>query len=121
LFPTSVRFWFWVRCANDEKDPGLWCKTLQFMSCRQLALSPYAPLPEMAERVVQCQPRSNPENIRRLFKQLDSAMYGQETIDFEQWKKAFKKELRPGFGRRGCASEASKNEHKLPDLNPRAA
>ncbi len=117
--PTPLRFWFWVRCANDEKDPVLWCKTLQFMSCRQLALSPYAPLPEMAEKIIQCQPKSDPTTIRDLFKTLDGAMYGQQTIDFEQWKKAFKKQVRPGIRRR--VPQHTKAEHRLPELNPKAA
>jgi hypothetical protein len=123
MLPTSVRFWFWVRCANDERDPGLWCKTLQFLSCRQLALSPYAPLPAVAEKIIQFQSRSDPEQVRELFRELDGAIYGNATIDFEQWKRRFQKQVRPSlFARRWSRdAEAGTDPHKLPELNPKAA
>jgi hypothetical protein len=123
LLPTPVRFWFWVRCANDERDPGLWCKTLQFLSCRQLTLSPYAPLPQMAEKVIQFQPRANPEQVRQLFRRLDGAIYGGEPIDFEQWKQDFRKQVRPrmlGLAG-GSGTGRDHKERELPELNPKAA
>ncbi len=120
MLPTSVRFWFWVRCANDEKDPDLWCKTLQFLSYRQLKLSPHAPLPEVAERVIQCQSRSDPDKVRDLFKQLDSALYGHDSIDFEHWKKELKRQVRPGIGsfRARSCGKSKTEEKRLPALNP---
>jgi hypothetical protein len=123
MLPTPVRFWFWVRCANDEKDPVLWCKTLQFLSCRQLALSPYAPLPKMAERVIRFQRGSNPEKMRKLFKELDGAIYGNETIDFERWKQDFNKQVRPSLFGLTAANDpaARRRQNKLPELNPKAA
>jgi hypothetical protein len=124
MLPTSVRFWFWVRCANDEQDPGLWCKTLQFLSCRQLAMSPYAPLPAMAEKVIQFQPRSNPDKVRGLFRQLDGAIYGNRPLDFEGWKRDLKREVRPSLLRRMKAPRAGENtarQGELPSLNPKAA
>lgn len=123
VLPTSVRFWFWVRCANDEKDPALWCKTLQFMSCRELSLSPYSPLPEMAEKVIAFQPKADPVRIRELFKTLDGAIYGKETMDFEQWKQDFRSEVKPGLSdlRAANVPHKEKSERKLPDLNPKAA
>ncbi len=122
MLPTPVRFWFWVRCANDEKDPALWCKTLQFLSCRQLALSPYAPLPKMAERIIRFQRSSDPEKMRKLFKELDGAIYGKETIDFERWKQDFNKQVRPSlFGlTAGSDPAAPRRQNKLPELNPKA-
>ena len=122
LLPTSVRFWFWVRCANDEKEPALWCKTLQFLSCRELALSPYAPLPEMAEKIIQFQPGANPNQVRKLFRELDGAIYGNNGIDFEQWKQDFKRQVRPGLsGMLVGRAESRRSESKLPELNPKAA
>lgn len=123
MLPTPVRFWFWVRCANDEKDPALWCKTLQFLSCRHLALSPYAPLPKMAERVIRFQRGSDPEKMRKLFKELDGAIYGNEAIDFERWKQDFNKQVRPGLLGLTSAGDqaAARRRNKLPELNPKAA
>lgn len=122
MMPTSVRFWFWVRCANDENDPGLWCKTLQFLSCRQLALPPHAPLPDMAERIIECQPRANPDKVRELFKQLDGALYGHQEVDFERWKKELKRQVRPGISSlRACSETREGPDKRLPDLNPKAA
>jgi hypothetical protein len=122
VLPTSVRFWFWVRCANDEKEPALWCKTLQFLSCRELALSPYAPLPEMAEKIIKFQPGANPNRVRSLFKELDGAIYGNDSIDFEQWKQDFNKQVRPGlFSVLASRSKYRAGGSKLPELNPEAA
>jgi len=121
--PTPVRFWFWVRCANDEQDPVLWCKTLQFLSCRQLDLSPYAPLPKMAERVIRFQRGSDPQQMRKLFKELDGAIYGNENIDFERWKQDFSAQVRPTlFGLTATNDpDAPRRQNKLPELNPKAA
>ena len=124
LLPTSVRFWFWVRCANDETDPGLWCKTLQFLSCRQLSLSPYAPLPEVAEKIVRFQPKSDPETVRQLFRELEGAIYGNQPIDFEQWKQDFQQQVRPSIAglrdsKPPVAGDAA--NRALPELNPKAA
>jgi hypothetical protein len=122
LLPTPVRLWFWVRCADDEGDPGLWCKTLQFLSCRELAISPYAPLPEVAEKIIRFQPRSNPEQVRRLFRQLDGAIYGNEPIEFEQWKREFRQQVRPSLlGLRDAARGDGAGRAGLPELNPKAA
>ena len=119
LLPTSVRFWFWVRCANDEKDPALWCKTLKFLSWRQLALSPYAPLPEMAEKIIQFQPGANPNQVRKLFKALDGVIYGNDVIDFDQWKREFSMQVRPGLSVLFTGSKGRRRtESRLPELNP---
>jgi len=123
ILPTSVRFWFWVRCANDETDPGLWFKTLQFLSCRQLALSPHAPLPKMAERVIECQPSANSDKVRKLFEQLEGALYGHDSIDFEHWKKQLKRKVRPGIGwfRSKPCGKTGTEAMRLPALNPKTA
>jgi hypothetical protein len=122
LLPTSLRLWFWVRCANEERDPGLWCKTLLFLSCRQLALSPYAPLPEMAEKLIELQPGSDPQQVRQLFRQLDGAIYGNNRIDFEQWKGDLTRQVRPGIPYlRGRGRKSRNKAGRLPDLNPKAA
>lgn len=122
LLPTSVRFWFWVRCANDEKEPALWSKTLQFLSCRELALSPYAPLPELADKIIKFQPGANPNQVRKLLKELDGAIYGNNVIDFEQWKRDFKRQVRPGLSSvLAGRTSGGRPESKLPELNPTAA
>lgn len=122
MLPTPVRFWFWVRCANDEQDPALWCKTLLFLSCRQLGLSPYAPLPKMAERVIHFQRGSDPQTVRKLFKELDGAIYGDGTIDFERWKQDFNQQVRPSLLGLTFASDptAPRRQNRLPELNPKA-
>jgi len=122
LLPTSVRFWFWVRCANEERDPALWRKTLQFLSWRQLALSPYASLPEVAEKVLQFQPGAHPEQLRRLLRALDGAVYGKLPLDFEHWKQEFARQVRPGIlSLGGRALDSRRKRQRLPALNPKAA
>jgi len=120
--PTPVRFWYWVRCANDEKEPALWSKTLQFLSSHHLAISPYAPLPKFAERVIRFHRGSNPERMRQLFKELDGAIYGDESIDFERWKQEFSAQVRPNLFTFTAAADptAPSKEKGLPELNPRA-
>lgn len=118
--PTSIRFWFWVRCVESESDPEIWAKTLKFMSHRELALSPYATLPQMAERVVRYQPLADPERVRTLFRQLDGAMYGHQPLDFMAWKRDFRRQVRLGvrlWGRRRLVEPVSSGG--LPALNPR--
>lgn len=119
LLPTSVRFWFWVRCANIERDPALWRKTLQFLSWRQLALSPYASLPKVAEKVLQLQPRIDSEQLRQLLRVLDGAIYGKRPIDFEHWKQEFEYQVRPGIRSLGGRfTNARGGKPRLPPLNP---
>jgi hypothetical protein len=121
LLPTSVRFWFWVRCANLERDPALWRKTLQFLSCRQLELSPYASLPELAEKLIQFQPSAQPEEVRRLLRGLDGAIYGKLTLDFERWKQDFEQQVRPSLLSLGGQALTRRKRQRLPALNPKAA
>jgi len=122
LLPTSVRFWFWVRCANQERDPALWRKTLQFLSWRQLALSPYAPLPKVAEKVLQFQPRIHPEQLQRLLGALDGAIYGNLPLDFEGWKQEFERQVRPGILSLGRWAVGRRDKRqRLPALNPKTA
>ena len=120
--PTSVRFWFCVRCIDNEKDPEHWGQTLKFLACKHLDLSPYASLPRVAERIIEFQPKSDPARVRALVKKLEGAVYGHETLDFEDWKREFKRQVRPRLiPFRRHAGKRGKTDDRLPELNPRQA
>jgi len=119
--PTSLRFWFCVRCIDNEQDPGRWGQTLKFLACKHLDLSPHAPLPRVAERIIELQPKSDPARIRALIKGLESAIYGHETLDFESWKREFKRIVRPRLVIFRRHAQKSGNDDRLPELNPRQA
>jgi hypothetical protein len=95
--PLSIRFWLWVRSANVEHIPALWRKTLQFLSWRALARSPYITCQDMAELIIRFNPAIEPIKLKQLLKTLDSATYGEQSIDFEVWKRDFERQIRPGF------------------------
>jgi hypothetical protein len=109
-----------VRSLEQESDPEIWCKTLQFMSFRQLSLSPYSTLPQMAERVIRFQPKADPERVRALFRELDGAIYGHQALDFIRWKRDFLFQVRPGI-RTGRRPDEQQPSSRLPELNPRGA
>lgn len=119
MLPLSIRFWWWVCAANVERVPTLWRKTLQFLSWRTLARSPYITCPEMARIIVNFNAGIEPERLKNLLKTLDSATYGNQSIDFEIWKRDFERQIRPNLFS-FLYDVTKRNQHKshLLPLNP---
>lgn len=119
MLPLSIRFWWWVRSANVERIPTLWRKTLQFLSWRALARSPYITCQEMAKIIVSFNSGIKPDQLQNLLKTLDSATYGNQSIDFEMWKRDFERQIRPGLST-FLYDVTKRNQHKsyLLPLNP---
>lgn len=117
--PIAIRFWFWVRTANIEVNPISWRNRLQFLSWRAIAHSPYITSPDLAERIVRFQSSVNSDALKRLLKNLDAAIYGNQALDFERWKYEFVQQIRPNLLSllRGFLVLHSR-QPRLPTLNP---
>jgi len=121
ILPLSLRFWFCVRCVDQENSPDVWGHTLRFLANKHMQLPPRAPFANIAERIIEFQPHSNPEQVRRLIHQLDQSIYGHSDLDFQQWKRAFKQEIRPRLFRFRQRHTARQRKAALPALNPESA
>lgn len=122
MLPLSVRFWYCVRFVDEESDPEVWGYTLRFLANKHLDLPIRAPFSEIGKRILEFHPKADPERIRKLVHDLDQSIYGDNRLDFEQWKQDFKYEIRPSIrllsgvsGRRRKAQD-----QRLPMLNPKA-
>ena len=121
LLPRSVRLWYCVRYVNSEPDPRDWCQMLKFLANKHLGIPPQLPMPELGEHLIASHPKADARAMRLLMSELDGGIYGSETLDFETWKKAFRRQLRPRILPAGRGLPVLRRPaHKLPDLNPRA-
>ncbi len=118
--PRSLRFWYSMRSVARETDPEKWCQTLMRQAHIHLDMPPQSPLPLIVERIIESQPGSDPERIRNLMHTLDRAAYGSESLDFEDWKKGFKGQIRPRILPIRIYPK-SRPRRYLPELNPKAA
>jgi len=118
--PSSVRLWYCVRYVNSETNPRDWCQMFKFLAHKHMGISPQLALPAFGKQLIATHPKADAQAMTELMVELDSVMYGSETMDFEAWKHAFRQQLRPrllpaGFRRRLLHRPAN----KLPELNPR--
>jgi hypothetical protein len=117
--PRSARLWFCVRSADEEQDVNDWSQVLRFLINRRLGMPAQLPMAKLAEYIIEIHPGANPDKIRSLLSELEAALFaGHEMQDFESWKKAFKREVKP----RLFASLRRRQRHLrvsgLPGLNP---
>lgn len=114
--PAPMKLWLCSRCIQQESDPTEWCKMFKFLACKHLQVPHQTPLQDIGDRIVDVHRGTRPERVHTMLEELDGAMYGDKPLDFEVWKKAFRRELRPRlFGRR---KRTSLSERGLPALNP---
>jgi hypothetical protein len=118
--PLSVRFWFCVRFVDEENDPEVWGYTLRFLANKHLGLAPNVPFSVIGKQITEFHPKAKPEKIHALIHELEHAIYGHITIDFNQWKEAFKREIRPTLRFWPDKKRGINRSHKaqLPNLNP---
>ncbi len=118
--PRSVRLWYCVRYVNGETEPRDWCQMFKFLANKHIGISPQLPMPEFGERLIASHPKVDALAMRKLMSELDSAIYGSESLDFEAWKRELRQQLRPRIIPAGRGLRALRRAvHKLPDLNPR--
>lgn len=119
--PRSARLWFCVRSADSEPDPSDWAQVLRFLVNRRLDLPMHLPMNRLADRIIEIHPGANPDEVRRLLLRLETALFaGQELEDFDAWKKAFKRQIRPHlfYRRRRLQAARMRAASGLPRLNP---
>jgi hypothetical protein len=119
--PMPVRLWLCTRCLDGEDNPKEWCRKFKTLACRHLQISSQTPMQDIAERIIRVHPRPEPAHFRELAYTLDSAIYGDQPLDFESWKRAFGNEMRPKLFRQRRRDASGKDRGGLPELNPRAA
>jgi hypothetical protein len=120
LMPKTVRLWMCTRCVEHEDDPLDWCGEFRHRACQHLNISAHAPLPAIAERIIELNPRVDAVRVRELARSLDSAMYGGKPLNFVVWKREFQQHLRPHLFRRR-RTRRRREQHMLPALNPHSA
>lgn len=117
--PRPFRLWYCVRAADQEQDPDDWAQVLRFLLNRRLGISAQRPMAQLAEDIIALHRGANPEQVRQLMRELEAGLFSQngQVRDFRQWKKAFKRQIRPSplrllrFSRR-------RGLNRLPELNP---
>lgn len=114
--PHSFRLWFCVRLVENEEDPMDWSYMLRFLANKHLDIPVQQSLPMVGRQLAQIHRGTSEAAMVILMKELDSSLYGGTELDFEVWKKKFRRQLRPSLNfRKGLAS---KREPRLPPLNP---
>ena len=114
--PRSFRLWFCVKSVNEETDPEIWTYMLRFLANKHLGLSPQLPLATLGQQLTSIHEANN-RQMELLMQELDGAVYGNKPIQFEDWKKRFRQQLRPNpFRHRMLTRRVSPK--KLPPLNP---
>jgi hypothetical protein len=117
--PPSSRFLGCVRAANRENDPAAWAERFQESTCRRVHFETQTPLPGISGQILRLRPNADREQIERLMRQLDGALYGNQDIDFQRWKKQFRRQV--GRGRdlfSGGGPRLRFRRPLLPELNP---
>lgn len=120
MLPLSVRFWFCVRFVDEEDDPEVWGFTLRFLANKHMGLPLNAPFSVIGKHILDFHPKADPQKIRDLIHQLEESVYGHQPLDFEQWKTAFKHEIRPSLRLWPVAGRVARAQQsaRLPGLNP---
>lgn len=116
--PRPFRLWFCIRLVSGEKDPEVWAYMLRFLANKHLGISANSTLPELGDRLADIHPRSNREALSVLMHQLDRVLYQGDEIQFDQWKRAFRAQLKPAPFRRGRRPLQQRPARGLPPLNP---
>jgi hypothetical protein len=114
--PRSFRLWFCVKVVDGESDPEVWTYMLRFLANKHLGISPYLPLVALGEQLAAIHD-SDQRQMAQLMHELDASVYGGKPVEFDDWKKRFRQQLKP----RPLQANRLKRKHsvqKLPPLNP---
>ncbi|MBP8284418.1 MAG: BatD family protein [Chromatiaceae bacterium] len=123
LLPASSRFLFCLSAANREREPAVWARRFQSEACRHLPTAVQTPgagvLPGLAGQVLRLRPGADPDQVIRLLRQLDGALYGGQDIDFGRWKRDFARQVGRIQGLlRTRGGKPRLERPRLPALNP---
>ncbi|MCP4042309.1 MAG: protein BatD [Gammaproteobacteria bacterium] len=116
VLPKRAKAWWCSRCVDGETDPAGIYRVLRGFACANLSMSSNAPLLGIVERIIADHPTANAPPLRRLFHELDDAVYGRSELDLGQWKRAFRPQFRQAVI--SPPRESSIPRFGLPELNP---
>jgi hypothetical protein len=119
--PYSFRLWWCLRLVEHETEPEHWSYMLRFLANKHLGLPPQESLERLGAHIASFHPHADPDEMRRLMQELDGNLYSDGGIEFEQWKKAFRRQLRPSLLPKRRPRRRSARRHRLPALNPGTA
>jgi len=114
--PTPFKLWFCARCLDEECRPSDWCQMFKFLACKHLKISQQVTLSKIADEIIVAHPGVEAASVKQLMSDLVGAVYGGKPLDFEAWKRDFKRQLRPKWFRHKAAN--SEDSGGLPQLNP---
>ncbi len=120
--PVSWKLWYCLRAVEKEDDPGTWGPALQILAAKHLGVRPNSDLQALGQSIVACHPAANPAQVAKLMAELDTAVYGGQTLrSFADWKAEFKRQIKPRlFPIRFRSCRKPSDKHLLPTLNPTA-
>ena len=118
--PSSFRLWFCARVVDGESDPEVWSYMLKFLANKHLGIPPQLPLREMAERLSAKHPRADKLAMRALMQELEASLYGDGSVDFQDWKRRFRAQIKPTWLPffRSKTGPLRSSQPRLPQLNP---
>ncbi len=118
--PVSWKLWYCLRAVDKEDDPNTWGPALQILAAKHLGVRPNSDLQSLGQSIVACHPAANPQKVSQLMAELDTAVYGGQTLSsFAEWKAEFTRQIKPRLFPirfRNCRKPSDK--HLLPELNP---
>ena len=117
--PRSFRLWFCVKVVEGEEDPEVWSYMLKFLSNKHLRIPPQLPLKELGERLSGVHTGSDRMQMEALMGELEKRLYAGGQVDFTDWKRRFRAQLRPAlfpFFRK--QPNKIHKSGRLPRLNP---
>lgn len=126
MLPASSRFLRCLRTANREREPAIWARHFQSGACRYLPAGAQTMAvglpPGLGGQVLRLRPGADPDQLTRLLRQLDGALYGGQDIDFRRWKRDFARQVGRLQGFLRSRSRWLRMERpRLPALNPSSA
>lgn len=116
--PRSFRLWLSVRLLESETDPATWTYMLKFLTNKHLGIAPQLPLQELGEQLASIHPRSDPQAIQQQMRELEHSLYHGGSIDFIDWKKRFRQQIKPSWLIPARPKRKSIKPGRLPQLNP---
>jgi hypothetical protein len=118
--PRPFRLWFCVKVVEGEDDPEIWSYMLKFLSNKHLQIPAQLPLKTLGEQLSGVHSRSDRAQMQALMGELDNALYGGGTLDFADWKRRFRAQLRPALlpFQRAQPRPSRPPRTRLPKLNP---
>ena len=116
--PRSFRLWLSVRQLEGEQDPAAWTFMLKLLANKHLGIAPQLPLQELGEQIASFHPKSDQQAMQQQMRELERSLYHGSSIDFIEWKKRFRQQIKPSWLIPSRSKRKSIKPGRLPQLNP---